>query len=173
MKSQKISSNIRITSCFICPSSAGCKAECFSSYLQTWVWIGAIVVGVSKAGLGYFGYNEKMGTCFIISYCFINYVYVCGVITGTLYLPAAIITSVAYTKIILKLREVRRNLEKHDFNRQISKTSMRLTSDSTSLDLDSYEQSLTHHEQKGMLVRYSFGSYTIFVNVEAIPKYHR
>ena len=143
-----------------------------SSYLQTWVWIGAIVVGVSKAGLGYFGYNEKMGTCFIISYCFINYVYVCGVITGTLFLPAAIVTSVAYTKIILKLREVRRNLEKHDFNRQISKTSMRLTSDSTSVDLDCHRQIIKQHEQKGRLVGYNFGSNTIVVYVEATPKYH-
>lgn len=96
-----------------------------------------------------------MGTCFIISYCFTNYVYVCGIVTGAIFLPTTIVIGVSYTKIIIKLREVRRNLEKHDFNKKLSRLSncgggIKLTVDpSTTGERESNEQSVDSNDNKG------------------------
>lgn len=84
------------------------------SFFQTWLWVAVVIVVLSEAGLSFFGYNEKMGTCFIISYCFTNYIYVCCIISSTIFLPTLIVIGITYTKIILKLKEVGGQLAKHE-----------------------------------------------------------
>ena len=92
-----------------------------------------IIIIIPEAGFGFYGYSQKLHSCTLRSYCFVNYIYLVVLLTVTIFLPANIISGWTYAHVIYKLYKIWRKVRRREI--RIRKISEALSERSEAIDI--------------------------------------